>query len=164
MTDLVPVGVPCPSGQHPDGDSVSLKPKLGLAGGIAARRTIGELTDGSTEDDVIGVLMEVYLRHGVVEWTLHDDANQPLELNPKTLRAHLLDDIDLAIPIANKADELYSPEVVTPLVKRVAALSQALRAESSTSPQTEPKSSRRKRSKRSSTSTTPTDGTAPTSA
>ena len=81
MTDLVPVRVPCPDGQHPDGDSVSLTPKLSFPGGVEARRKINELTDGATQDEVIGLLLDVYIRHGIAEWTLHDDKGELIPVN-----------------------------------------------------------------------------------
>jgi hypothetical protein len=160
MTELVPVAVPCPTGQHPDGDSVSLWPTIPLAGGIEARRKIAELADGAGKDEVIGLLMEVYLRHGIAAWTLHDDDGALLNLDRQAIRDRVLSNLDLAISIANTADDLYSPAVVTPLVTAAAKSSRRSRPASSTSAPTASKRSPRKRSKPSSTSTTPMDATA----
>ena len=164
MTELIPMTVPCPTGQHPEGDSVSLLSKLPLPGGIEARRKIAELSDGAGKDEVIGLLMDVYLRHGIVAWTLHDDEGKPLELTRETVRTRILDELDIALPIANKADDLYSPAVVTPLVKAAAKSSRASRPAPSTSAATDSTPSPRKRSKRSSTSTSATAVTATTTA
>lgn len=164
MTDLVPVRVPCSSGLHPDGDSVSLKPKLGLAGGVAAQQTIQNIAKGTASEEVTGLLLAVYLRHGVAAWTLHDDADKPIELTPETLQSVLLDDFALAQPIADEADKLYYAAVVAPLVAAASKSSQATRPARSTSAGTGSPASRRKPSKRSSTSTTPTVVTEPTSA
>ena len=164
MTELIPIGVPCPTGQHPDGDSVSLLSKLPLPGGIEARRKIAELSEGAGKDEVIGLLMDVYLRHGIAAWTLHDDDGKPLALTRDTLRARILDELDTALPIANKADDLYSPAVVTPLVKAAAKSSPASRPAPSTSASTESTPLPPKRSRRSSTSTSATGATATTTA
>lgn len=164
MTDLVPVRVPCSTGLHPDGDFVSLRPKLGLAAGIEAQQTIQRIAKGTSSEEVTGVLLEAYLRHGVADWTLHDDAGKPIELTPATLKTHLLDDFLLAQPIADEADRLYYAAVVAPLVAAASKSSQATPRGASTSRKTESTASRQKPSKPSSTSTSPTDGTAPTTA
>jgi hypothetical protein len=164
MTDLVPVRVPCPSGQHPDGDSVSLRPKLGLAAGIAAQQTIQGIGKGTSTAEVTGTLLELYLRSGVAEWDLHDDEGNPIELTPETLQTELLDDFGRSEPIANVADGLYYGVVVAPLVAAVSRSSQATPPGDSTSASTGSPASRRKRSKPSSTSTIQTVVTAPTSA
>jgi hypothetical protein len=164
MTDLVPVRVPCPSGQHPDGDSVSLKPRLGFAGGFEARRSIDELRDGATHAEVIGLMLEVYVRHGVAEWTLHDAEGEPIEVTRKAIQERPLDDLDTGLIVGDVADGLYSPVVVAPLVAAASKSSQAMPAELPTSAMTASSPSPRKRPKRSSTSTTLTDDTGPTSA
>ena len=163
MTDLVPVRVPCPSGQHPDGDSVSLRPKIGLPGGYEARRKIGELRDGATHEEVIGLLLDVYVRHGVAAWTFHDDKGEPIEVTRDAIRERILDNLDTALIVADKADELYSESVVVPLVAAASKSSQATPPATSTSPTTDSLASLPKRSKRSSTSTTQTDAITATS-
>lgn len=163
MTDLVPVGVPCSTGEHPDGDSVCLRPKMTLAGGIAAQQTIQRIGKGTSSEEVTGTLLEAYLRHGVADWTLHDDAGKAIELTPETLQSQLLDDFVRAQPIADAADTLYYAAVVAPLVAAASKSSQATPPKESTSPTKGSPASPRKPSKPSSTSTTPTDGTGPTS-
>ena len=163
MTDLVPVRVPCPSGQHPDGDSVSLKPKLGLAAGIAAQQTIQGIGKGASTAEVTGTLLELYLRHGVAEWTLHNGDGKPYDLTPKSLQEHLLDDFAVAEPIADVADSLYYAAVVAPLVAAASKSSQATPPAPSTSAGTGSPASRRRRSRPSSITATPMGDTAPTS-
>lgn len=162
MTDLVPVVVPCPTGEHPDGDSVSLRPKLGLAAGIEAQQTIQKIAQDTPSEEVTGLLLELYLRKGVVEWTLHDESG-PIELTPESLRSELLDDFARAEPIADVADSLYYAAVVAPLVAAASKSSQATPPAPTTSASTDSPASRRKRSKPSSTSATPTAATEPTS-
>lgn len=166
MTDeLVPVLIPCPTGAHEEGDTVLLRPRLPLPGGIEARRKIAELQDGADGDEVTGLLMDVYLRHGIADWTLHDDEGNAVLLTRQTLRERILEaDLDVAIQIANKADDLYAPTVVAPLVKRAVKSLQASRRGRSTSASTTSTPSRPKRSKPSSTSTTPMAATATTTA
>ena len=165
MSELVAVEVPCPTGAHPDGDFVYLRPQLDLAGGYAARRQINELADGATSSEVEGLLMDVYLRHGVADWTLHDADGKALAVNRQSIREQLIQgDLDRALMIGNRADALYSPAVVTPLAKRAAEFSRASRRGGSTSASTDSTPSPRKRSKRSSTSTTQTADTATTTA
>ena len=164
MTDLVPVRVPCPSGQHPDGDSVSLKPKLGLAAGIEAQQTIHGIGKGDSHAKVSGILLELYLRHGVAEWTLHDDDGKNIEFTPESLQAELLDDFARAEPIADVADSLYYAAVIAPLVAAASKSSQATPPEPSTSQETGSPASRPKPSKPSSTTTSQTGGTEPISA
>jgi hypothetical protein len=163
MTDLVPVRVPCPSGQHPDGDSVSLRPKLGLAAGIAAQQTIQGIGKGVSSAEVSGTLLELYLRHGVADWTLHNGDGKPYDLTPEALQEHLLDDFVLAEPVADKADSLYYAAVVAPLVAAASKSSQATPPADSMSASTDSPAPRQKRSKRSSTSPTQTDGIESTS-
>jgi hypothetical protein len=154
MTDLVPVRVPCDT--HPDGDSVCLRPKLGLAAGIEAQQTIQAIAKGTSAAEVTGLLLETYLKHGVAEWTLHD-GDKPIPLTPESLRERLLDDFVLAQPIADKADELYYAAVVAPLVAAASKSSQATHRAPTTSAPKDSSASRRKPSKPSSTSTTPMD-------
>ena len=152
--ELVPVSVPCPTGEHPDGDSVSLRPKLGLAAGVEAQQTIQKIAKDTPSEEVTGLLLELYLRKGVAEWTLHDESG-PIELTPSSLRSELLDDFARAEPIADVADSLYYAAVVAPLVGAASKSSQATPPAPTTSASTDSPASRPKRSKRSSTSTTP---------
>ena len=163
MTDLVDVSVPCSTDEHPDGDTVSLRPKLGLAAGVTAQQTIQRIAKDTTSEEVTGLLLESYLRGGVAAWTLHDDTGKPIELTPETLQDQLLDDFIRARPIADKADELYFAAVVAPLVDAVSKSSRATRRKPSTSAPKDSQASPRKPSRRSSTSTTPTAATVATS-
>ncbi len=162
MSEPVPVSVPCE--EHPDGDTVYLRPTLGLAAGVEVQAAILDMGKGITPNQVQGIIAELYVRHGVTDWTLHDDAGNRLALTPTTLQARLLDDFSMAKPLADRADELYGKAVVVPLAMRVAESSRAMRAARSTSAPKGSPASPRKRSKRSSTSTTQTAATATTSA
>ncbi len=162
MTDPVAVSVPCE--QHDEGDTVYLKPKLGLAAGVEVQAAILDMGKGVSANVVQGTIAELYVRHGVTDWTLHDEAGNRLVLTPATVQARLLDDFSMAKPIADAADELYGRAVVVPLAMKVAESSRAMRAERSTSAAKGSPDSPPKRSKRSSTTTSPTAATVTTSA
>lgn len=162
MSEPVPVSVPCD--EHPDGDTVYLRPTLGLAGGVEVQAAILDMRQGVTANQVQGIIAELYVRHGVTGWTLHEADGSPTPLTPDTIQSRLLDDFSMAKPLADRADELYGKAVVVPLAMRVAGSLRATRAGRSTSAPTGSPASPRKPSKRSSTSTTPTAGTVTTSA
>lgn len=166
-TDLIPVCVGaclCPGAPHADGDFVYLRPKLGLAAGIAVQKLIIEAKTADTplsEADLTGALAEGYLLYGVAEWTFTNGSAIPVTHD--TIREHLLSDFERAEAAADKADDLYMNPVIAPLLKKARTLSQAMSKNGSTSATRNGSPKRQKPSKRSSTSTTQTDGTAATS-
>ena len=119
----------CPDQPHrEEGDTVSLLPVLSLAGGLAAQADIiAAAGDGTT-------LMQRWLvtsvTHGAVGWNLldADGAAVPFDL------AVLLADYAFALPVAERADELYSPAVIDPLARRLNGTSWTGRTDASTSP------------------------------
>jgi hypothetical protein len=120
MTDeLVPVSLGaclCPGTPHADGDSVYLRPKLGLHDGVYAQRKIISAMEGKADsDEVIATLMDVYCRKGVVAWTLVDEAGKSLEVTPEAIEAALLSDFSIGHLVAEMADSLYSPALIDPL-------------------------------------------------
>jgi hypothetical protein len=170
-SDLIPVCVGaclCPGTPHADGDFVYLRPKLGLAAGIAIQKLVIDANNADTPmstADMTGVLAEGYLLHGVVDWTLSNGSAIPV--NEATIREHLLSDFERAAPVADKADDLYMGPVLAPLLKRARASmgsSSATSSNGSTSAAPAGTSKRPKRLRRSSTSTIPMDDTATTSA
>lgn len=158
MTDqplvLVP-DVPCfHGGEHPGGHVVSLKAKLGLAGVIVARRRV--FAAPPDEDEITAVLLESYVRHGVAK------------IDGKIVDADELEALlqapESALPVADKASELYEAVVLGPLVTAVNESSPDSQTEPSTSATSDGSPKPPKRSKPSSTSTSPTDSTEPTPA
>jgi hypothetical protein len=135
-----------------------------LGDGIRVQRFIVEAktTGGKTGADAEAMLGEAYLLHGVESWTLMDGTN-PLPVTPETIRQYLLNDFTIALPIAEKADELYIDAVLAPLVNRAKMLSPASPTAESTSALPTSKPTLLKPSKRSSTTTTRTDVTETTS-
>jgi hypothetical protein len=169
MTDLSPVRVGdclCPNTPHPDGDFVSLRPNLDLRGGFRVKRRLIDLNkaafaEGDHADiaDLEIALAEAYLTEGVFEWTLVDEEG-PIPITPETLRDHLFNDYSRAEPVADKADDLYRPAILDPLVERGSSSSPSTPNSKPTSPTNGAGKNHLKRSKRSSTITSLTEDTA----
>jgi hypothetical protein len=149
---------PCPNTPHPDGDTVELRDKLGLAAGVELQRDVREAL-GTSEGHIVGLLVEGYVRHGVCAWTFTDELGKPVEVTPENIQKWVLDDFTLATPIAEKADELYENAVLGPLVREAASLLPTTPTESSTSPTDSGSDESQTPSQPSLTSTTPMDGT-----
>ena len=133
----------CPGTPHDDGDVVFLAPVLSAAGGMAAQAAI----DAGMSDEIRlqELLWRVFRDHGVTAWNLEDE-NGPVPITPENL--------ELALPyakggrlVADKADDLYSEDMLAPFLDRVKQL-QAIQASAE-------REQRRSRSKAGSTSPTP---------
>lgn len=154
--DLVPVRVgecQCPDTPHADGDFVYLRPKLGLAAGIALQRLIVDANQADRPVDaaeLTGVLAEAYLLHGVARWDM------PQAVTPETIKELLLDDFSRGAPAAEAADGLYMGPVIAPLLSRAFKSSPTTSTNGSTSAPGNGAHKPRKPSKRSSTTTTRT--------
>ena len=174
---LVPVAVGacrCPGAPHPDGDVVFLSPTLPLRGGLLAEATMLRVwsnldTSGrvptQTEKslEIEAGLREVYVRYGVREWNFLDEMG-PVPVTEATIDARLLADFSLARPVSEKADSLYTPSVLDPLLARLSKSSPTTRTDGLTSPNRHSSAKHPKRSKPSSITTSPTVATEATSA
>ncbi len=152
MEDLVAVRVrECPDGSHPDGDTVWILLKLILEGGIAARQDVDAARTSSEGFDVFLIRrwMVTFCRFGAVSWNLHDTDGEEWPFDVE----RLLQDHDLAYPVADKADDLYRESVMRPLLETVRQTSPRGRAADSTSRRTTSTGSRRR-----SSSPAPSDG------
>ena len=107
--------------------------------------------------EIIGLLQEGYLLYGIARWDL------PMPLTRESVQTEILGRTDRAAIVAEKADELYSEQVLLPLVRMGAKSSPDTSTNGSTSAIGNGSPKRRKRSKPSLTSTTPMDATATTS-
>jgi hypothetical protein len=163
----VRVPCPCPGAPHADGDIVRLRPRLGLQAGVAIQRLVVDANQrrGMDQAEIVGVLAEAYLIHGVESWTFTDADGRGVIVTPESIRAILLVDFALAAPIADEADDIYQAAVLLPLVERAKKSSPTSPTGRSTSRRSGGTRTRRtpKRSSRSSTSTTRTGGIATTS-
>jgi hypothetical protein len=152
--------------RHPAGDTVTLRETLDFRSVTAIRHGISFLDNDGTDAytaDVLAVLTEGYVLHGIESWTLQDEKGWPVEVSRSAIRERVLSRVDVAAVIGDAADELYGEKVLLPLLVRASRSSQATPTESSTSLPTASPTGRPKPSKRSSTTTTPTDGIEATS-
>jgi hypothetical protein len=155
----------CAGEPHPDGDSVELRPKLGLAEGVRLQAAVVDAKQkGIGAPEVTGLLAESYLLVGVSGWNLLNATGQPVPVTPDTIREQLLEDFERAAPVSDKADELYREVAIGFLVRQAASLSPSTTTNGSTSPMGGGSPKARKRSKPSSTSTSQTGVTATTTA
>lgn len=134
----------CPGTPHDgrdgadDGDIVYLRDHLGFVAGIEVARkmqdavrsldlrglvlTTGDLPE-AIRNELNAAMFEylgpVYLREGPLSWNVLDESG------PVPMTKDALMDLPYSqgLPIANRADELYSDEVASPLVKRTNGLS-----------------------------------------
>ena len=157
------VACPCPGTPHPEGDTVELRARVGLAGGAQLQTLIVRANaDGMDTAELTGKLVEGYLLVGVCGWSFVDDKGKPIPVTPDTIRSLLLDDFERASPVAEKADSLYEGPILGPLVNGAASSSRSTRTRGSTSQKAPGSRKSPRRSKPSLTSTTPTVVTATT--
>lgn len=153
-TEPVPVDIgpcECPGTPHGDGDIVYLAPALSMAGGMAAQGVIQAA--GNDPIKLQELLSMLWIRHGVVDWNLVDEAGDKVELTEANVAQ--------ALPfgkggrlVADRADDLYAEDILAPLVERVAALSKRGSTASSRPATSATNGSTPKRRKRSSTPAT----------
>jgi hypothetical protein len=125
-TTPVVVACPCPGTPHAE-DTVYLRDKLGLAGGATLQRLVVEVNQsGSDQAETSGRLAEAYLRVGVADWTFTDENGRKVPVNPDNLQRLLLDDFSLAMPVADRADELYLQPVLGFLLAKAASAVEAI--------------------------------------
>lgn len=118
----------CPGTPHEEGDTVSLLPTPSLECGLAAQADIVAAAGNGT------VLMQrwlvTYVRHGATGWNLTDAEGGAVPFDVDALLA----DYAFALPVAERADELYSPSIIDPLARRLNGTSRTGRTAASTSP------------------------------
>lgn len=103
--------------------------------------------------EVLGILSEAYLLHGIASWTLDT------KISREAIRTEILEHDERAMFLGEAADELYSEQVILPLLKLAGRSSPNGQTSESTSARNGSSPKPPKRSKRSSTTTTPTDDT-----
>lgn len=141
-------GCECPGTPHADGDFVYLAPKLSLVGGLAASADISTALGNGTM--LAELWLVTFVKHGAIGWNLVDEDGDPVPFDVQAL----LDDYDLALPVAEKADELYGDTVARPFLSRLRAISRRGQTERSTSPTPPSTTKPRKRSSRATTAAT----------
>lgn len=151
--------------RHPDGDDVALRPMLTFHGAVAARHAVSALKAERPDagvPDVLAVLTEAYLCHGVASWTIEDASGAAVPVTPEAVRSLLLPELDVSLALADEADALYTEAVLLPLAGRASRSSRSGPTAGSTPARTGSTPSPRRRSSPSSTASTPTGGTGTT--
>lgn len=118
----------CPGTPHEEGDVVFLLAKLSFVGGLAAQADI--VSAAGDHAALAQRWLVTYVRHGAVGWNLTDEAGDPVPFDVETILA----DYGFALPVAEKADELYSASIIDPLTARLNDISRNGRTDASTSP------------------------------
>lgn len=157
MTETVPVRVGdcrCPGTPHTNGDYVRLSAKLSARAGAAAMQAWKDAPPVMA--DMMGMLADVYLNHCIVSWdflreTTDDKGKQQFVAVPIDR-----DTIEEFLPwaeggqeVAQRADELYSADLLVPLARRTSRSSPDGLTGPSTSPTPRSGQKRRKQPKRS---------------
>jgi len=148
--------------RHPDGDTVTLRPKLDFRSALTARNTIVVLKSedpDATTADILAALTETYLIVGIESWSLTDERGKALPVSRVAIRDLMDRHPEAAMIIGDEADELYSEAVIAPLVARAQNSSPPTPINASTSATNGSSPKPRKPSRPSSTFTTPTAGT-----
>ena len=157
----------CPGTPH-DGDTVTLRPKLGFREAMTMQKAIVMARTQQDEDlevaEILAILAESYVRHGVESWTLVDEAGKAIPVSAAAVDRYLLPHIAAAMDVAEEADDLYQEVVLLPLLTRGSKSSQPTPTTDSTSPSTGSGPDPLKPSRPSSTTTSPTDAIETTSA
>jgi len=166
---LVPVGAcRCPGTPHGDGDWVELRPSPTIDIGSAVYAAVANVGDDPVQLQV--EMTRAFLRFGIVAWSFTDELGAPVPIQPRRpefgdVISRLLPFSDGGFLVADRADDLYSEEVLRPLMTRLSQMrSPAGRTVGSTSPTplTLPKPAKRSRpSSRPSTGGKPSADPAP---
>lgn len=101
----------CPGTPHPNGDTVTFKPRLSFDENVAALSAIFQGDGVGNANKAWGV----YLHAGPVAWNLLDADGQPLALTNENLDALPFED---QFEIGDRADDIYGEVVLAPLVRR----------------------------------------------
>lgn len=166
--DCICPALPDGSTRHPEGDTVSLRPKLDFRTAATIQHAISVLRLEEQEpavEEVLARLTEAYVRYGIESWTVVDRDGKPVPVTPSNVEALLFADLASAMVVGEEADELYSGAILIPLLKRASTSSSDTPTPDETSPPTgspetpEPQTP----SSPSSTSTIQTDDTEMTS-
>ena len=108
------IGGPDTSPIHPDGDEVYLMPEASMSLGLRSNGAIGSAgNDTSRLETLLG---RVFIEEGIVGWTFVE-GDAPVPVTPAN--------IDRLLPwgrggslVSERANELYSEDILSPLVRR----------------------------------------------
>lgn len=142
--ELVPVRMGecrCPGTPHTAGDFAYLKPQADLEVGLAAHQVVNNSVQSTrqngsslTAEQALELMQiqlgKAYTIHGIKRWDRLDEHGQPLEINAATVDQLSWSQIK---DVADKAAQLYSEEVLIPLVESLSRLSRSGQTNGSTS-------------------------------
>lgn len=140
-------------------DRVKLRERLDLSRLLIANKTVRVIKaedPNATVAEILAGLSEVYLYVGIESWTLVDGKGKPLPVTKDNIRERIVANPDVAFPIIDEADDLYTEAVTAPLVAMASSSSPDTSTDDSTSPPTGSTPSKPP-SKRYSITTTQTD-------
>lgn len=156
--------IPCVCGRH-EQDTVVFRQKLDFRAGLTIRHALilARVDDAEmSAAEMLTVLSEQYVLYGVESWSLCEPNGSPMPVTRAAIRDRLLANYEVALTLADAADEVYAEQILLPLLAGASTSSPATPTAPSTSATAGP-TPRPKPSRRSSTTTTPTDVTGPTS-
>jgi hypothetical protein len=125
----------CPTGPHaPLGDTVSLAPKLTVPMGAALTlRLRGAHPDlPSVQGDLVAGYLAPSPIGAITGWSFVDEKGEPMPITQENIDT-LLPWENGGMEVAEKADELYSSDLLAPFVKRLSKLSNTGQTDDSTS-------------------------------
>jgi len=161
MDVLIPCVCPGDEPRHPEGDTVTLKDRLGFEEAAACKQAIQLVEDSGDMNDLtarrIAAVVTQYMFSGIASWTLQNGAAIPVTAG--NIRKYLMSDFVAGDIVSSEAETLYNPQVLIPLANRVATSSRPTPTGELTSATTGSTRSSRKHSSRSSTTTTKTGDT-----
>jgi hypothetical protein len=162
------VSIPCvcPGAEvrHPEGDTVTLKDKLGFDDAMACKQAM--LATGKSDDDPdavavrLAAIVKQYVYSGITSWTLMN--GKAIPVSAQAIQKYILSDFRIANKVSSEAERMYNPVVLVPLAEWASNYSPPMQTAVSTSAKKGSTSSRRKPSSPSSTTTIPTADTATT--
>jgi hypothetical protein len=164
------VQIPCPcphkadgDTRHPDGDTVTLRDRMGFRDATTIRKAIGLLAEEGRADpaEILSCMTQWYAWLGIESWSLVDEKGKPVPVTRAEIDARLLEAegaYDAAATITDAADALYMGPVLLPLVARASKSSPPMPTAPSISARTASPAKRPRPSKPSLTTSTRTDG------
>jgi hypothetical protein len=151
-------------------DTITLSDKLDFRGAMACRQAVRflKLQDpDASEGDMLGTLTEHYVIHGIEDWTAQEADERgklaPVPVTGGNIRRLVLPYWDIAMEVADAADNLYTEAILLPLLGVAPNSSPPTPTDESTSAASGSTPSSSRPSRRSSISTIPTADTATTS-
>lgn len=141
-------GCICPGSPHRDGDWVELAPRPTPAMGTAIMAAVRGTANRFTLE---GYMAEAYMTFGIRAWSFVDEEGDGIPVDPaapewRETVEELLPWAQGGAEVVDRADSLYSEEVLRPLLSRTSTSSQGGQMDGSTSPTPASGPSRPKRS------------------